>query len=286
MRSVRQSMKSPRRHGSQRPQLPPNQPTPTRCPSAQPLDAGRPRRRPRRRSRAPARAGSRCPAVALLGEHVAVADAAGLTRTRTSPRPGSGASRSDELESPLRLAGPGRRGSWAWAGMLLGVADWQFRSLPPARRGNAAARPAPAARPGRTGPDRGGAGRAGRARPIRSGQASSTERSPRVLFGQEHVQKYRETDGEVGHDWQGTTVLILTTKGRRSGEERPTPLIYQPLRRREPRGRLQGRRRRAAGLVPQPRGRARGRRPGQGRPLQARARGRPRRRRSRTCGAR
>ena len=49
-----------------------------------------------------------------------------------------------------------------------------------------------------------------------------------MLFGQEHVQKYRETDGEVGHDWQGTTVLILTTKGRRSGEERPTPLIYQP----------------------------------------------------------
>ena len=50
-----------------------------------------------------------------------------------------------------------------------------------------------------------------------------------MLFGQEHVQKYRETDGEVGHDWQGTTVLILTTKGRRSGEQRPTPLIYQPF---------------------------------------------------------
>jgi deazaflavin-dependent oxidoreductase (nitroreductase family) len=49
-----------------------------------------------------------------------------------------------------------------------------------------------------------------------------------VLFGQEHVQKYRETGGEVGHDWQGTTVLILTTKGRRSGQERSTPLIYQP----------------------------------------------------------
>jgi len=50
-----------------------------------------------------------------------------------------------------------------------------------------------------------------------------------MLFGQEHVQKYRETDGEVGHDWQGTSVLILTTKGRKSGEERPTPLIYQPF---------------------------------------------------------
>lgn len=48
-----------------------------------------------------------------------------------------------------------------------------------------------------------------------------------MLFGQEHVQRYRETDGEEGHDWQGTTVLILTTRGRKSGEERPTPLIYQ-----------------------------------------------------------
>ena len=49
-----------------------------------------------------------------------------------------------------------------------------------------------------------------------------------MLFGEEHVRRYVETDGEEGHDWRGTTVLILTTKGRRSGEERPTPLIYQP----------------------------------------------------------
>jgi len=48
-----------------------------------------------------------------------------------------------------------------------------------------------------------------------------------MLFGQEHVKRYVETDGEEGHDWQGTTTLILTTKGRRSGELRPTPLIYQ-----------------------------------------------------------
>ena len=33
------------------------------------------------------------------------------------------------------------------------------------------------------------------------------------LFGQEHVDRYRETDGEEGHDWQGTTVLLLTTTG-------------------------------------------------------------------------
>ena len=33
------------------------------------------------------------------------------------------------------------------------------------------------------------------------------------LFGQEHVDRYRETDGEEGHDWQGATVLLLTTTG-------------------------------------------------------------------------
>jgi deazaflavin-dependent oxidoreductase (nitroreductase family) len=47
-----------------------------------------------------------------------------------------------------------------------------------------------------------------------------------MLFGQEHVRRYVETDGAEGHDWQGTTVLILTTTGRRSLEPRSTPLIY------------------------------------------------------------
>jgi deazaflavin-dependent oxidoreductase (nitroreductase family) len=47
-----------------------------------------------------------------------------------------------------------------------------------------------------------------------------------MLFGQEHVDRYRATDGEEGHEWQGTQTLLLTTKGRRSGEERTTPLIY------------------------------------------------------------
>jgi deazaflavin-dependent oxidoreductase (nitroreductase family) len=47
-----------------------------------------------------------------------------------------------------------------------------------------------------------------------------------ALFGQEHVRRYRETDGEVGHDWRGVPTLVLTTTGRRSGEPRSTPLIY------------------------------------------------------------
>jgi deazaflavin-dependent oxidoreductase (nitroreductase family) len=47
------------------------------------------------------------------------------------------------------------------------------------------------------------------------------------LFGDEHVRRYRETGGEVGHIWrEGSTILLLTTTGRKSGEPRTTPLIY------------------------------------------------------------
>lgn len=46
------------------------------------------------------------------------------------------------------------------------------------------------------------------------------------LFGQEHVQRYVQSEGAEGHDWEGASVLILTTTGRRSGEPRSTPLIY------------------------------------------------------------
>jgi deazaflavin-dependent oxidoreductase (nitroreductase family) len=48
------------------------------------------------------------------------------------------------------------------------------------------------------------------------------------LFGQEHVRRYQATDGAEGHRWrEGSTVLLLTTTGRRSGNESTTPLIYQ-----------------------------------------------------------
>ncbi len=49
-----------------------------------------------------------------------------------------------------------------------------------------------------------------------------------MLFGQEHVDRYRATDGAEGHEWQGTQTLLLTTTGRKSGEPRTTPLIYAP----------------------------------------------------------
>ena len=47
-----------------------------------------------------------------------------------------------------------------------------------------------------------------------------------MLFGDEHTRRYKETDGQEGHDWQGTQTLLLTTKGRKSGELRELPLIY------------------------------------------------------------
>jgi deazaflavin-dependent oxidoreductase (nitroreductase family) len=48
-----------------------------------------------------------------------------------------------------------------------------------------------------------------------------------MLFGEEHVRRYLETDGAEGHEWRGTTVLLLTTTGRRTGQTRTTPLIYR-----------------------------------------------------------
>jgi proline iminopeptidase len=51
-----------------------------------------------------------------------------------------------------------------------------------------------------------------------------------MLDGDEHVRRYEETGGEVGHDWQpGVPALVLTTKGRKSGEDRKLALIYQEV---------------------------------------------------------
>lgn len=46
------------------------------------------------------------------------------------------------------------------------------------------------------------------------------------LFGDEHIRKYEETDGEVGYLWNDATCLVLTTTGRKSGEPRKFPLIF------------------------------------------------------------
>lgn len=48
-----------------------------------------------------------------------------------------------------------------------------------------------------------------------------------MLFGQEHVERYIETDGQEGHEWKpGVHTLLLTTTGRQSGRRVTTPLIY------------------------------------------------------------
>ncbi|UGQ12704.1 nitroreductase family deazaflavin-dependent oxidoreductase [Yinghuangia sp. ASG 101] len=47
-----------------------------------------------------------------------------------------------------------------------------------------------------------------------------------ALLGAEHVARYRETNGEVGYEWNGVSALLLTTTGRKSGEARTNALIF------------------------------------------------------------
>lgn len=48
-----------------------------------------------------------------------------------------------------------------------------------------------------------------------------------MLFGKEHVDRYIETDGEEGFTWRdGSEILILTTTGRKTGEQRSNALIF------------------------------------------------------------
>ena len=51
-----------------------------------------------------------------------------------------------------------------------------------------------------------------------------------TLYGAEHVRRYRETDGEVGHIWRrGAKTLLLTTNGRKTGNPTTIPLIYEQV---------------------------------------------------------
>ena len=48
------------------------------------------------------------------------------------------------------------------------------------------------------------------------------------LFGDAHVRRYRETGGDVGHIWRrGAKTLLLTTRGRKTGNPTTVPLIYE-----------------------------------------------------------
>jgi deazaflavin-dependent oxidoreductase (nitroreductase family) len=47
-----------------------------------------------------------------------------------------------------------------------------------------------------------------------------------ALFGKDHIERYQATGGMEGHRWNNTQTLLLTTTGRKSGEPRVSPLIY------------------------------------------------------------
>lgn len=42
----------------------------------------------------------------------------------------------------------------------------------------------------------------------------------------DHIQSYVKSNGKNGHIWRGTPNLLLTTRGRKSGQLRRTALIY------------------------------------------------------------
>ena len=104
------------------------------------------------------------------------------------------------------------------------------------------------------------------------------------LLGDEHVRRYRETDGEVGYEWNGAPTLLLTTTGRRSGEARTAPLIFGRDGDDLPHGRVGGWLAEAPGVVPQPAGRPACLGPGARPTASTFAPARPRRTRSRDCG--
>lgn len=45
----------------------------------------------------------------------------------------------------------------------------------------------------------------------------------------DHIRRYVESGGAEGHDWRGTTNLLLTTTGRRTGTRHRTALIYRAV---------------------------------------------------------
>jgi len=46
------------------------------------------------------------------------------------------------------------------------------------------------------------------------------------IFGEEHIKRYLETDGRDGYLWNDAPILLLTTRGRRTGQPRTSALIF------------------------------------------------------------
>jgi deazaflavin-dependent oxidoreductase (nitroreductase family) len=40
------------------------------------------------------------------------------------------------------------------------------------------------------------------------------------------IEEFRANEGHVGGSWEGRNLLLLTTRGRRSGREYTTPMVY------------------------------------------------------------
>lgn len=47
-----------------------------------------------------------------------------------------------------------------------------------------------------------------------------------VKWVADQIRRYVETGGKEGHNWRGVNILLLTTRGRKSGLLRRTALIY------------------------------------------------------------
>jgi len=48
-------------------------------------------------------------------------------------------------------------------------------------------------------------------------------------WNQQIIDEFRANDGRVGGQFEGAPLLLLHTKGAKSGEERVHPVMYQPL---------------------------------------------------------
>jgi deazaflavin-dependent oxidoreductase (nitroreductase family) len=57
----------------------------------------------------------------------------------------------------------------------------------------------------------------------------STPQDSPVGWVKDHIQQYVESGGTEGYEWRGTTILLLTTTGRRSGTQHRTALIYRQV---------------------------------------------------------
>jgi deazaflavin-dependent oxidoreductase (nitroreductase family) len=47
-------------------------------------------------------------------------------------------------------------------------------------------------------------------------------------FNKAIIEEFRANDGKVGGNFEGAPVLLLSTKGAKSGEQRTTPVMYLP----------------------------------------------------------